>query len=130
MSFSKQQRKIIHSKFNGKCAYCGSEIEIKDMQVDHIIPQRNFIPCVTNRYKIPFFLNHLTVNDLNHIDNLNPACRVCNKWKDTFDLEQFRFEISQQIIRLNKYSASYRLSKKYNLIQEIITPIQFYFEKQ
>jgi len=128
MAFSKQQRIEVHSKLNGRCAYCGVEIPIKDMQVDHIIPQRNFIQHIKNKWRIPPFLNHLSEFDLNHIDNLHPACRVCNNWKKDFDLELFRREISEQIKRLNSYSANYRFAKKYGLIHENLVPIRFFFE--
>lgn len=128
MAFSKQQRIEIHKKYNGYCAYCGEEIQLKDMQVDHIIPQRDFIQHVHNNFKIPEFLSHLTEADINHPDNLNPSCRVCNKWKSAHDLEFFRHELSEQVNRLNAYSANYRIAKKYCQIKETIVPIRFYFE--
>lgn len=130
MAFSKQQRIEIHSKFNGKCAYCGCDIQLKDMQVDHIIPQRSFVQHVHNRFRIPSFLNHLTVNDMNHSDNLHPACRVCNKWKSDHDLEFFRSELQNQVKRLNEYSSNYRIAKKYGQISETVTPIRFFFENE
>jgi len=127
MAFSKQQRIVIYSKFHGKCAYCGADIQLKDMQVDHIIPQRNFIQHIHNRFRIPEFLNHLTELDLNNDDNLHPACRICNKWKSDFDLELFRSELSEQVHRLNSYSTNYRIAKKYGQIQETVAPIRFFF---
>ena len=130
MAFSKQQRIEIHSKFNGKCAYCGAEIQLKDMQVDHIIAQRNFIADIQNKFRIPNFLNHLTPLDVNNIDNLHPACRICNKWKSDFDLEFFRRELSEQVNRLNSYSTNYRIAKKYGQIQETVAPIRFFFENK
>lgn len=33
---SKRIRELVYAKYNGHCAYCGSEITLKDMQVDHI----------------------------------------------------------------------------------------------
>lgn len=32
----KQIRQKVYEKHNGHCAYCGCELEYKDMQVDHI----------------------------------------------------------------------------------------------
>lgn len=29
-------RHAVYAKYNGHCAYCGCEIDYKDMQVDHI----------------------------------------------------------------------------------------------
>jgi len=118
----------VYEKYHAHCAYCGEFIKMKDMQVDHIIPQNEFIIYIKNNFRVPVFLQHLTVNDLNHIDNLNPSCRVCNKWKSTFDLELFRSELQAQVERLNLRSANYRMAKKYQLIQENIIPIKFHFE--
>jgi 5-methylcytosine-specific restriction endonuclease McrA len=126
----KIDRILIYNKFNGHCAYCGEKIDIKDMQVDHIIPQRNFLMHIKNKYKVPNFLKHLTESDKNHIDNLLPSCRVCNKWKDAFDLELFRHELEQQTKRLDGVSSNYRIAKKYGLIQETDNKVVFYFEKK
>ena len=124
----KELRTTIHEKYNGRCAYCGTEINLKEMQVDHIIPKYNFEHRVRNKWRVPVFLSHLTDLDVDHIDNLMPACRVCNKWKSAYDLELFRKEIEEQIDRLNKYSANFRLAKKYGLITERPTTIKFFFE--
>ncbi len=129
MAFSKQQREKIHSKYQGKCAYCGCEITLKQMQIDHIIPQREFLSHVKNRFRIPYFLNHLTEFDVNNEDNLNPACVVCNKWKSAHDLELFRSELFEQIKRLNAYSSNYRIAKRYGLLEESLKPIKFHFEQ-
>ena len=66
---------------------------------------------------------------MDNIDNLLPSCRVCNKWKSSHSLEQFRKEIGEQIRRLNEYSPNYRFARKYNLINETPHPIVFYFER-
>ena len=130
MRLSKKSKRIeVYNKYNGKCAYCGSDINVRQMQVDHIIPKLNFIKHVTNKFRIPSFLRHLTFEDMNHIDNLNPSCGVCNKWKSAHDLELFRSEIEAQVKRLNEYSASYRMAKRYGLINENEIKIKFYFEQ-
>lgn len=124
----KEQRELVYKKYTGKCGYCGVGIAYKDMQVDHIIPQTQFLNHLNTKWQVPKFLNHLTPADLNHFDNLMPACRVCNKWKDTHSVEIFRGEIYAQVQRLNLYSTNYRMAKKYSLIQENLKPIVFYFE--
>lgn len=35
-SIPKKDRLKIYEKYNGHCAYCGCELNYKDMQVDHI----------------------------------------------------------------------------------------------
>lgn len=125
---NKQTRQDVYNKFNGHCAYCGVPIAIKDMQVDHVIPKSFYLAHVKNRFRVPKFLSHLTESDVNHIDNLMPTCRVCNKWKSAHDLELFRSELQEQVNRLHKTSANYRMALKYNQIKEQQTPIKFYFE--
>jgi hypothetical protein len=71
-----------------------------------------------------------TDKELNDIENLMPSCRVCNKWKSCHSVEQFRFEIEEQLARLNEYSSNFRLAKKYGLVEEKQQSILFYFEKQ
>lgn len=128
MQFTKEQRIQVHGKFGGKCAYCGNDIELRRMQIDHVIPVWNFMVHIKNNWKVPDFLKHLTENDVNHIDNLFPSCPVCNGWKKTFYLELFRHEIEEQIKRLNEYSANFRIAKRYGLVQETPKKVVFYFE--
>lgn len=132
----KKQRQNVYNKCKGHCAYCGKQIAIKDMQIDHIIPQSNWttifknLPNGSTRKMIPEFLNHLTIDDLHHIDNLNPACRVCNKWKSTYHLELFRSEIQEQTKRLQLRSSNYRIAKLYGLVSECDVKVKFHFESQ
>ena len=125
----KINRQEVYNKCGGHCAYCGEEITIKEMQVDHIIPVSFFSDHIRSNKRVPKFLSHLKGIDVNHIDNLFPSCRVCNKWKSAFDLEFFRSELSEQVRRLNDYSSNYRIAKRYGLISEVNIPIVFYFEK-
>jgi len=97
------------------------------MQVDHIVPQYDFNRRILNKYGIPKFLNHLKETDVNHFDNLMPACRVCNKWKTSNHLELFRSELEDQVNRLNLRSSNYRIAKKFGLIIENTKRIVFYF---
>ena len=127
---TKELRILVYDKLEGRCAYCGEEITYNEMQVDHIIPKEFFIWHIKNKFKVPKFLKHLTESDVNHIDNLFPACRVCNKWKAAHCLELFRSELKAQPDRLNERSSNYRIAKRYGMVFEVIDPdIVFYFEK-
>ncbi len=98
-------------KFNKRCAYCGFKITLKSMQIDHIEPK------------------HL--GGSNDEDNLNPACRRCNKWKATYSIEEFRGEIQKQPERLKRDSAGYRLALDFGIIEESKGSkglVLFYFE--
>lgn len=108
-------RKKVHQKYGGHCAYCGGEITIKQMHVDH---------------KKPIFRGHHGVNpDLRgteEIDNLMPACKPCNLWKSTMTIDEFRQVIAAQIERLRLRSANFRMAERYQLVSVIDAPVIFF----
>lgn len=63
----------------------------------------------------------------NGIDNLMPSCRMCNFYKSTYTLEEFRRQLGLIKGRLEK-DYIYRLALKYGLVEEKSVDIQFYFE--
>lgn len=111
------ERQIVYNKYQGHCAYCGCELKFKDMQVDHLIPVRNWD-------------NSHTDEELNDISNLMPSCRQCNKYKDSYTLEHFRQAIEQIPFKLNRDNTIYRIGVKYGNIIPNEKPIVFYFENQ
>ncbi|MGN1155274.1 MAG: HNH endonuclease [Agathobacter sp.] len=114
---NKEIRKKVYNKYNGHCAYCGCEIEMKDMQVDHIIPKyRN-----NERW-------HKVIGS-DEIDNLNPSCMMCNFYKGMFTVEQFREKLNTILMPNVRLPFNYRLALKYGLVNEDVKPIRFYFEK-
>lgn len=127
----KALREEVHKKFEGCCAYCGKEIEYKAMQVDHIIPQDNYRLMngeTLERRKEAIIQRHGYFIEMNSIDNLNPACRRCNKWKHSMTVEQFRREVSMQVERLNLRSPQYRMAKDFGFVKEYVKPVVFRFE--
>lgn len=101
-------RELILSKYNNHCAYCGCNLKLKEMQVDHIEPKSR--------------------GGEDKIKNYNPSCRQCNFYKSDFNIEQFRFNLKDIHIRIMKPFIS-RLGLKYGIIE--IKPFDglFYFEK-
>lgn len=106
----KKIREQVYQKYNGHCAYCGCVLAYKDMQVDHI-------KSVYGK------------DGGNDIDNLLPACRMCNFYKSTFSLDDFRKNLETLHERLQKLFI-YRLVLKYGLITEHKKKVKFYFEKE
>lgn len=104
----KSLRPLVHQKYDGHCAYCGKEIDIKDMQVDHIA-------------------SHFYGGD-NSLDNLNPACRACNYYKGMGDIESLRQRLTDMRVCLHR-NFDYRLALAYGLITENENRVTFYFEK-
>lgn len=107
---SKSTRLKVYEKYNGHCAYCGCELALKEMQVDHI-------------QSVYWY------DGANDIENYNPACRMCNFYKSTMPIEDFREQLGKILSRLEKVFI-FRLAKKYDLIREIKEPVIFYFEKE
>lgn len=126
-SIPKHIRQKVYKKYNGHCAYCGCEIEYKDMQVDHIVSVYANEYCKMEDKKP--ISDILTDDELNNIENYMPACRQCNFYKSTFDLETFRERLSTTLYENLKNNFNYKLLIKYGLIKENIEPVVFYFEK-
>jgi 5-methylcytosine-specific restriction endonuclease McrA len=119
----KINRQEVYNKCSGHCAYCGKEITIKEMQVDHIQPHwHTLTEQQATKAKI--------TKGSHDIDNLNPSCSRCNKWKSTYSLETFRDIIQKSIDRLERDTPNFRLARDYNLLNVTENKVIFYFEKQ
>jgi len=75
---NKDLRLRVYNKFDGHCAYCGKNLEYKDMQVDHYWP-KTLAHWFHNR---PEFIESL--------ENLMPSCRRCNHYKRSLQPEDWR----------------------------------------
>lgn len=116
---TKEQRLLVYKKFDGHCAYCGKEIKLSDMQVDHIIPKNR--GCYSFRGEVR--------HGADDMDNYNPSCRSCNFRKGMYSVEQFRDEIKRQAkTELQRFQS--RMSVAYGLIEpHLEREVKFYFEQ-
>jgi len=109
----KEQRLAVFNRYNGHCAYCGQEIKLNGFEIDHI--------------------EALYRNDegggSDTFENMNPACRKCNRSKSTFTIEKWRKQLYHKVTMLNRDSAAYNMAKRYGLVQETGIVIQFYYER-
>lgn len=105
---SKEERQKVYDKCNGYCAYCGTEIEYKDMQVDHVKPLR--------------------LGGSDNMDNMLPACRSCNHYKATLDVEGFRKYLSEIHKRLMRDSVPYQVAERFGIVKHNTDDVKFYFE--
>ena len=105
----KRIRLKVYDKCGGHCAYCGCDLEYKDMQVEHVKP--------------------LSICGSDTIDNMLPACRSCNHYKSTLDLEDFRKWLSGLHNRMLRDNVNYRTLNRFGLISHKDEPIEFYFER-
>jgi len=108
----KIDRQAVYQKYDGHCAYCGKEIEYKEMQVDHLHPKARWYGA----------------GDVDSFENLLPSCRRCNHYKRVYILEEFRrmmFTLHERV------SAQYitKVAIDYGIVE--IKPFDglFYFER-
>ena len=104
-------REKVWNKYNKHCAYCGCDLEYKDMQVDHFFPQ--------------FLSNGVAINNF---ANLMPSCRGCNFYKGTKLIENFRDDLQTLHERISKPFIS-RLGLKYGIIELKPFVGEFYYEQ-
>ena len=106
-----KHKKELFEEMNGRCAYCGIELEYKKATIDHKVP--------------------LAVGGTNDRENLIICCFSCNHYKRNRDIEGFRKSI-QNTVKWLKYISAYRLALKYERIEEadINKNIVFYFESR
>lgn len=106
---NKKLRQKVYEKFEGRCAYCGKEIEYKVMQVDHYFPKCSHVA------------------DVNSFENLMPSCRRCNHYKRAEPPEFFRAQMKTLHERLMKIYIV-KVAVDYGIIE--IKPFDgvFYFE--
>ena len=121
MGTVKINREEVYKKCNGRCAYCGVEITIKQMQVDHIVP--HWHTCSDEEVK-----RMGLVKGSHEFDNLNPSCSRCNKWKSTYTIEKFRGVIETSINRLERDTPNFRLARDYGLLVINENKVKFYYE--
>lgn len=112
----KKVREAVYNKYDGYCAYCGKEIEYKEMQVDHLIPvQRERF----GRY---------TEEQIECFENYMPACRRCNHAKRSYSLENFRKFVEEIPRKLIERNYIYKVGLDYGLVEAHEHKVKFYFE--
>lgn len=106
---SSKERKQIYDMFNGRCAYCGTAVTFRGMQVDHKKP--------------------LYAGGSDDIENMFPACRSCNHYKSTQDIEKFRTYLQSIPARLMRDNIAYQVGARFGIVEAKEEPVEFYFEK-
>jgi len=108
----KIDRQALWKRYNGHCAYCGTEIALNDMQTDHIKPK--------------------VFGGDSRPENIMPSCRSCNHYKrDAAGLEGFREKMNTLHERIEKIYII-PIAIRYGMMDEFeLKPFdgKFYFEK-
>jgi len=122
----KQEREIIYSKCNGRCAYCGTNLE-KGWHVDELLPIRRNYRYDSKNGRFLHDGSSMHPERLT-VENQMPSCPSCNINKHSNSLEEFRNLISNFVNSLNERSTQYKIAKRYRLVVETPRPVVFYFE--
>lgn len=105
---TKAERQQVYNKCDGHCAYCGCELEYKDMQVDHVESIRS--------------------GGEDTLENMLPSCRSCNNYKRTLGLEGFRKYLEGVSRRLMRDSTPFQVAIRFGIVKHIKDDVTFYFE--
>jgi 5-methylcytosine-specific restriction endonuclease McrA len=72
------KRALIQSKFGNRCAYCGRELDYREVILDHVVPK-----CKGG-----------TKDE----ENLYPACRSCNEMKASLDMDELEADGTRYVL--------------------------------
>lgn len=114
---SKNERQVVYDRCGGHCAYCGKQIAMKDMQVDHYLS-----------YEFGYVLAE-GKGDIDSLDNMLPACRSCNYRKSGSHIEAFRRNVSRLTEVLMRDSVTYRDAVRFGQVIPSQHVQEFYYEK-
>jgi hypothetical protein len=108
IKFSPGDRLFVLNKYDKHCGYCGCELDLRSMQVDHIIPKCN--------------------GGTNQVENLMPSCRRCNHYKRGGGVEYLRYLLLSMKSKLERIYI-FRVAEKYGMVMWNDWDGKFYFEK-
>lgn len=106
---TKDERQKVYDKCGGHCAYCGCEIDLAAMQVDHVFP--------------------ISMDGVDTLGNMLPACRSCNHYKNSMPLWVFRQSVERWPDVLARDSVTYRNAVRFGVVEPKKHAVEFYFEK-
>ena len=141
----KTKREKIRQKYGCKCGYCGCDIDLKTMQIDHIIPKSDYMWVQSDEVKNKIGFPLYSPNDY---INFMPTCKICNHYKrdlpidpyreDRVGFRQYMLKFHIRLGKLPKKTQVAGTERRKEYMQEIadrynITPTQpfnglFYFE--
>lgn len=134
MTLSKKDRAILKEKYGGRCAYCGCVLPEKGWHADHVKPilrrsEWKPDPTKPRGYYKSVPTGECDRPELDTIDNMMPACRSCNIYKSSCNLEYFRRMITEVAVNSTERTQSLRAAKRFGILTVDTTPIKFWFEK-
>ena len=71
----------------------------------------------------------IRIGGTDNVSNYMPACRSCNHYKATFDVEGFRKYLSEIHERLMRDSIPYQVAERFGIVKHVSDDVKFYFEE-
>lgn len=72
---------------------------------------------------------YVRIGGADDISNYMPACRSCNHYKATLDIEGFRDYLSRLHKRLMRDSIPYQVAERFGIVKHVSDNVKFYFEE-
>jgi len=123
---SKRQKEALRAKFDGRCAYCGNQLD--KMHADHMEPVGRVDKDPWSR-PLPAAERRLHNPERNVVSNMMPACAPCNLHKGGYRLEQWREYLQRSAEIVRKQTSTFRAAERFGVITVSDAPITFYFER-
>lgn len=101
-------RRKIFEKYNGRCAYCGNQITIDNMTIDHFDPKSK--------------------GGSLSIHNCLPSCKRCNEIKADGTIDSMRDKIERSLKSLSR-NKDYQILRKYGIVNTTKEPVTFFYEE-
>lgn len=96
---TKKDRQKVFDKYGGRCAYCGCELD-SSWQVDHAVSK-----CYW------FYIDTQDPKKVNDLSNLMPACRMCNHYKRSHCINDYKSHTGFRTYMLNFHKRLAKLPK-------------------
>ena len=96
------KKETVLSKLNGHCAYCGKKLKLAKVTCDHIVARSK--------------------GGGNGVENLHPACRLCNSMKGAESVESFRLKFFWDTLKPSELAS-------YDKMVKAMSKKKFYFEQ-
>lgn len=77
----KEDRIKVWEKYDHHCAYCGREIKLEDMQIDHFIPKNRGNYSRWSDKEGKYIVSH----GEDSMENYMPSCRACKLPKARYE---------------------------------------------
>ncbi len=123
---TKKQREALKAMFNGRCAYCGGDLD--RMHADHVQP---CIRITRDPWGRPLSAEERRFSkpERNTVANMMPACVSCNLHKGNYSIEDWRDIIQRSADIVRRQTSTFKAGERFGVIAVNDSPVVFFFER-